>query len=562
MEAFKELKQFLKQVKILGIFFTGLLVLFPLYAELTRDEVVSYTLDYYAKETKDSIPKVSAQTDSQDEKKDKASTQTELKAKIKEFLAEEADSQQKSIKSKPIEPDTRKAEIVEQTLNNEKELQKKQKKVKIEKDEKTKKPTKAPSIKDKKTKKYGSPISFNAASEETTESQKGKPVAKSVDGKAADKKNIDTAKNFSSEKDGSIKDILKNVHPYLTAVEEYTDNLFHFRSDKIIDCITKLYPGLIFTNKKPEDTKKPEIYLNAGMQSLLYARESQFNDQSPYGTGYFKFGLGKTEFYTYASAKKNRGTPSDIADFDAETFIDSWAYEYGQDFSLKLNKFDVQLQYNHAETAYIGDQLKSSNHMRDTLAMRDSFNISSKTKVFVEYAHGWMNYYKNHADDWDYDKYYIGLKGKISPKINGLMRFGYIFTKMKDRKDINGRSVDINLNYKASPRLNYNLQFVNTIGDMNLLSSSATKARGISLGVNYLPPHLKKLRLNTNVSYWIRGNDRESRDNYFNVYIGPQYNLKKWLRIGLQYGFARRTSKAPSHYYINNTVNLTVSSEF
>lgn len=376
------------------------------------------------------------------------------------------------------------------------------------------------------------------------------------------KKNI--AKENTNSIPGNIKDIFKSMHPYLTVIEEFNDNLFQFKGDQTVDYITKFYPGMIFKNKSFDDNnnRKPEIYLNGGMESLRYARENQFNDQTPYGRGSFRFNLGRMDFYTYADAKRNRNSTSSLNEEDLKEFIDSWQYNYGQDFKLDLNKVDLELQYNHVEYSYLGAEVKMSNHTRNVLAMRDSFKISPKTKVFVEYAHGWIDYNKNTASNWDYDKYWIGLNGKISPKINGLVKLGYTFTKAKNVKDINGKGANIQLTYKASPRLNYRIDLVNAIGDPNLLSDSVTRSKGASLGLSYLPPWVKKLRLNTDVSYWQRGTDYQTRDNFFQLTCTPEYMLKRWLKISLAYNFEQRMSKTKSHEYTNNTLDLKVTAEF
>jgi hypothetical protein len=523
-------------VKIFLAFCISLLIFNSVYAELSRKDLVSYTLDFYLDETKN-LGKANSERIKHPEKK---AIQREIISSPDYPL-----KSQKLMQSKNKQKKVNKAISIEEA---------KAKKAIRKKSEAEKKEALSQSRENKK--EYGTKLSFSKASDKLKE--KDTFVSRKDDLKKETKNTEPTV--AIEEKPNYIKGIFKNTHPYIAAIGQFDDNIYHTKGDTTYDYVTKLYPG--FELKSKISPKRFDAYLNTGVEVLRYAKNSQHDTASPFAKGFLKYNFGNLGFITSASSRRFRGTPSDLADEEIKEFIDSWQYDMSQDFKINFNRFDVDFQYNKSLSGYEEEEFKSSNRTKDVIALRNSIKISPKTRLFAEYAHGWVNYDKDTSKNFDYDRPVVGVNGKIFRKLEGTIKVGYNFNRRKTLKDLNGSLFSAFLTYKASPRLYYHLNAVNGLGDLNLISEGITKYKGASIGISYLPPFLKKLRVNSRVGYWQRGSDYQTKDNYWEVSFRPEYKLKDWLMFGIGYTFQNRNSKLQENDYRNNRIEISMFSEF
>jgi hypothetical protein len=364
----------------------------------------------------------------------------------------------------------------------------------------------------------------------------------------------------AEERLAKIKNFLADLHPYLNVEETYDDNIYRLKTNKKSDFITKLFPGIQYRSKNLAN--RTNLILNGGWQIIKYADRNIYNDESPYANAVFARGLGRYNLGLSASAKKSTSISSTFADNPIERFIDSWNYDFNADLKTDFNRFDYSLQYNHSVAAYEDNQDKLNNNSQDAVAFRSAFKLLPKTKLFLEYGHGWHHYPKKKANGWDYDKYLVGLDGKIFAKLEGTIKSGYMTTKQRTGKDINGNVVDVNLSYNASPHLRYSLGLVQGLGDTALITGNVSRNRGITLGCDYFPPFNNKLSLKTGISYWQRHYSWEEREDVFGASFGPSYKFKKWLILGLSYKYEKKTSELKVNDYKSNVTTLTITSEF
>lgn len=522
-------------MKTILAFCISLLISNSAQAELSRKDRVSYTLDFYSEKPreikKDKDVKIKELLEKiAIEKKEKTSSSgyfskfkshKRMQAENKQKKVDKATSMEKTKRKKPAGPKSAAKKNIAILSSEERE------------------------------KRYGTKLSFSKALE--------KPNEKNI---VIPKKEINEQKSGEviEEKPNYIKGILKNTHPYMVAVGLADDNIYHIKGDETYDYITKLYPGFEFKTKT--SPKKFDAYLNTGVEILRYAKNYQHNQESPFARGFLKYNLGKVGFGTFVSTRRYRSTPSDLEDNEIKEFIDYRRYDMSQSFKLNFNRLDIDLQYNRSLFGYEDEEFKSSNHVREVIALRNSVKIFPKTSLFLEYAHGWLTYLKSSRNNFKYDKPIVGLNGQILRKLSGTIKVGYNFNRRKTLKDLNGTVFSSLLTYKVSPRLSYDMKVVNGLGDINLINETITKYRGISLGCSYLPPFLKKLRINSNVGYWQRGSDPLSKKNHWQVSFRPGYKLKDWLMLELGYIFINKSSKAQDTDYRNNRIEFSVVSEF
>jgi len=514
-------------VKIILVFCINLLIFNSVYAQLSRKDLVSYTLDFYIDEEKLQKKKTLRQEENESLPKDSSKSKSQ---KLK---------QMKSTQKKADKAALARKQTIKKALK-----------------ENSEKINKALLSSKQKEKPYGTKLSFAKATDESKETVATITKKEELKKETKEKK----PEEVMAEKPNYIKGVLKNTHPYIIGIGEFNDNIYHVKGKETYDYITKLYPG--FEIKSKTSKKKFDAYLNTGFEVLRYTKNRKHDHESPFASGFAKYGFGKVSFVTSASSKRLRSTPSDLADEEISEFVDYWRYQMSQDARVTFNRLDIDLQYNKSLYGYEDEEFKSSNRAKDVIALRSSMKIFPKTKLFAEYAHGWLNYNKDASKNFDYDRPVVGLNGKILRKLDGTIKVGYNFGKRKNLKDPSGALYNAVVTYKASPRLHYSLNAVKGLGNINLISEGMIKYQGVSMGLSYLPPFLKKLRLKSNVGFWQRGSDLQTKDNYWQVSFRPEYKFKEWLMFGLGYAFENRSSKEQEKDYRNNRIEMSVISEF
>ncbi|MDP2922580.1 MAG: outer membrane beta-barrel protein [Candidatus Omnitrophota bacterium] len=357
-----------------------------------------------------------------------------------------------------------------------------------------------------------------------------------------------------------VKVFLKNVHPYAKVKAQYDDNVYLIRSDEVEDFVTTIDAGLLLQSKLSKN--KIQVFLDGGEEITRYASQTKNNISHPYARGLMNWNLGKVGLAFTGGVDKNH-TPASLAeDIEEKVFITNWVYNYGSSFKFNLRRFESELQYNHRGYSYIGEENTPSNNNRDILAIRNSFKIFSKTKVFLEYAHGWLDYFKDKDSSLNYDRYWIGLDGTFLRKLSGEVKYGYVASNPKIGKHQHGSNMSMKLNYKPSRRLGFYTEVFKGFGDSGLMNDTINKTRGVRLGASYLPLSNRRLRLQTSVSYKEQDLDPDLRNKYFTFNFIPEYKLTKWLSAGLNYQYSERKSSDKLIEYIDNSVALTLNSEF
>lgn len=401
-----------------------------------------------------------------------------------------------------------------------------------------------------------------------------------IDEKLFTQQKIDTNRPESAERKQEIEEVtpaerkewvlvnrtkafLKDIHPYTNINAEHHSNLYFVHTEAKEDFVTTIDAGLKFRSKLAKN--KISLYLDGGDEIIKYASQTVQNTDHPYARGILKADLGKLGLAFMTSVDKSRGTASILENSNISRFIDSWQYSSGASAKFKLKRFESELQYNRFETSYLDEQDSPSNNNTQILATRNTYRIFPRTKLFLEYAHGWLYYFKNASSTWTYDRYWSGFESRILRKFFGEVKYGYIASNPKTGRHKSGNTLSMKLNYVPSRRLNVYTQVVNGVGESDLLNNTLDKIRGVFFGSSYFPFTNEKLRLQAQIGYKeddLIDSNPNSRQKYFNFFFRPEYKLKKWLTVGLNYTYQERRCNVKSQEYIDNRVAFTLDSEF
>ncbi|MDD3296140.1 MAG: polysaccharide biosynthesis/export family protein, partial [Candidatus Omnitrophica bacterium] len=305
----------------------------------------------------------------------------------------------------------------------------------------------------------------------------------------------------AQERIARIKAVLDNIHPYAEVGESFNDNIYLTNENTTSDFITVIKPGIKY-HKVTSSEKRTDIYLDAGAKAMVYSDVSANNTINPYAKFLLNYGLGKLGLKANANIAKNQETYTDLEATALGGLVDYWNSGYGANLNIDLNRFVWDLRYRHDYRVYENEPFKSaSTYTDDVSSLTGAVRIFTKTYFLLEYSNRWRRYPKHGAEDRVHDTYWAGIRGKISPKINGTIKFGYEKTKYDSGERKTGSDIFIKLSYQPSNRVTYNLDVEKGIGASSMIDEDLNDAQVYRLGWNYVPAFNKRLMFRSSIDY-------------------------------------------------------------
>ena len=239
--------------------------------------------------------------------------------------------------------------------------------------------------------------------------------------------------------------------------------------------------------------------------------------------------------------------------------------------------FGIMLQHNY------NNYMAMANNALDRAELLAGLNITyqlqPKTKVFVGYTYGTLNYlndaaYPTATNDATYNNIDLGVTGNIAPKLVGTVKAGvqmrnydksFTYGSIKADNDLNTAAYSAQLAWNAmektdvvilAKRANVESNFqasrfyTSTLTDLS--ASREVRKVKVGVGVNYedvLYPEKSTL-----------GGKRH--DNMTSARLTADYNIQKWLKAGFNYTFKYRTSNYTGADYKDSLVGLEVKGMF
>ena len=188
--------------------------------------------------------------------------------------------------------------------------------------------------------------------------------------------------------------------------------------------------------------------------------------------------------------------------------------------------------------------------------------MRGKRDIFSTYEHGKVEYPNRSDGDYDYDKIWIGVRGKLIRKFKGMVKLGFANYKYDSgRKD---DTVEWRSELEYNPRKNVILTLAGGRGTQptTYKTEDSSKSTNIGLRCKYLPPKLEKVTLGAGFEHTNYDFDSGREDDVWKYFVKGDYKMNKWLKIGLQYNRNKRDSNVPSREYKQNRLSLILTGEF
>ena len=374
-------------------------------------------------------------------------------------------------------------------------------------------------------------------------------------------KNIQRRKEIVKE---FLKNISKDIKTTINVKSTYDDNIYLTKKNResafinTLDMSLKYNPDFIFKkghtsisfdiNGGPNTNmtkKRTFIKGKGGIKSLLRYKRNKYTTA---------LGFNLTKDYTSSTELKTGAIiPSSLVDY--------WKRTYLCLFSIDWNRIPVDISYEHSEYVYEKNH-KSSNSTKDLISLTNYYKIFPKTRLFSSFDYEVSNSPKKKDARIITYTFWGGIKGKISPKIDGLIKGGYKFENSKSKADVNIQTILANLDYKMTTRLFHSIEIERNLETSIYEDEIWRKTNRIRLYSSYLPAFSKKLRIGSSLSFTNYKYSSNRKDNLYEIGLSSSYLFRKDLTLSGRYDFTYKDSSIEDNSYKKNKITVEITKRF
>ena len=238
-----------------------------------------------------------------------------------------------------------------------------------------------------------------------------------------------------------------------------------------------------------------------------------------------------------------------------------WRKPYGAKILADWNRIPVEFEYTHTADSYPEDY-QASNVITDKFTLTNYFNAFTKTQFLFSYDYERDKYPYRITGDTTTSTYWTGVKGKLSPKLRGLVQVGYSVRDPEDASQEEITTVKANLDYQLSRALSATLAINRQYDITPYDNQSYVKTLGTNLSLLYKPYFNKKLSFGTGVGLTQYKYSLDRSDSLYEYRLFSEYAWRKWLKFVGEYEYSYRMSDEDFYEYKNNIISMKLVSEF
>jgi hypothetical protein len=200
--------------------------------------------------------------------------------------------------------------------------------------------------------------------------------------------------------------------------------------------------------------------------------------------------------------------------------------------------------------------------------------VQPKTKLFLAYRHGMLNYQVGYVNDATFDNVEVGATGSIAPKVQGTVKAGVQMRKYEDdlndaKEDANTAQYSVQAVWKPVEKTDVTLfakrgNVETNYGDARFYTSTLT-----DLSVSRM---VRKFKVTVGLSYEdVRYSDKRNtlsateiirKDENAGARLTVDYNIQKWLVANAGYSYKDRSSNFDQFEYKDNIVSVGLKAMF
>lgn len=352
-----------------------------------------------------------------------------------------------------------------------------------------------------------------------------------------------------------------NITPYVTTSGTYTDNAFLTRRDRKADFYYSVLPG-VKLNVRPIGRHGFSLNYDAD-----YARHDTYGESDYFiqsADAALDLDLPK-ELRLKLGDKITSG--ADLPDFEGDRkapYISNVArtevsYIFFDRIGLGVNYAHDLKDYKHS-----GDEI--DNFDTHTVGGSLRIRILTRASILLEYAYSATDYRKERKTDNSYsNRVNSGITWDITAKTRGVVRGGYIekqYYRLNRTEDTVYASADIS--HEITSRTFFNLSGIRSVfdtsrADNNLIYSSSYLSNQVTASLSHT---YRKLTGSIGGDYiydrylhddLLAGKKR--RDHVWRGWAGIDYQVQKWLKLGVKYRYTDLNSNFDNEDYAENLIS-------
>lgn len=374
-----------------------------------------------------------------------------------------------------------------------------------------------------------------------------------------------TKKSISGKAENYLRRIVKDLIFTFTMEEEFNDNVYEKNTDEKAAIVTRANLGVSYAPDFDWAKGHGKISFETKGGPVSYTSLDSGDDEEDFSSKVlidyerrkWYLGLG----YQVTST---RSLGSEVSTSAADDTTEYWRDSYTLKFGTNWEKIPWEIKYTEEDTSY-DEKYQSSDILSKNISLTQYFRASPKTYFLLNYNHG-INDYPNRETSGtggESDTLSLGIKGKISSKVNGIATFGQqIYDPDSSEQDKKTDTVGIELDYDVTQRLKSSLTATKGIVATEYASDDYVTTDKVGLSFNYLPPFSPKLKLGLKVSFAKDEYDTGRKEDTYSFGGGFEHSLRKWLTLIGTYKFTERKSDLDSQEYQNNIISLKLVAKF
>jgi hypothetical protein len=236
-------------------------------------------------------------------------------------------------------------------------------------------------------------------------------------------------------------------------------------------------------------------------------------------------------------------------------------------------KFGFAVAAQHVYNNYLDTAYGTLDREETQVGADLEYKWQPKTKLFLSYRHGMLNYQTGAANDATFDNVEVGATGQIAPKVQGTVKAG---AQMRNYdQDVAGAKEDADTaQYSAQAvwkpvektdvtlfakrgnvETNYNEArfYTSTLTDLSV--SRLVRKFKVTVGLSFEDVRYSDINAT-------RGDTMKRKDENANARLGVDYNIQKWLTANFGYSYKDRSSNFDQFEYKDNVVTVGLKAMF
>lgn len=360
------------------------------------------------------------------------------------------------------------------------------------------------------------------------------------------------------------------INPFLSTQESYDSNIYLTRDQAKSALINRSAIGV---NLVENLGSRYDLMGGYNMELLGYSRETEINNAVHHNANLgFKGNMPKGITVTVDDKWKQTTDQATSQTVERALRVENTASVV---FNAPLRgKFGFAVAAQHVYNNYLDTAYGTLDREETQVGLDLEYKWQPKTKLFVAYRHGMLNYQVGYTNDATFDSVEVGATGSIAPKVQGTVKAGVQMRKYEDdlndaKEDANTAQYSAQAVWKPVEKTDVTLfakrgNVETNYGDARFYTSTLT-----DLSVSRM---VRKFKVTVGLSYEdVRYSDKRDtlsateiirKDENASARLTVDYNIQKWLVANAGYSYKDRSSNFDQFEYKDNVVTVGLKAMF